>query len=98
MAIQSAVNMVRRMGRISQIGLTGKQNITFPWDAAAWKVCTIAFNLSTGFTCWDRSIGLMASKKIDVSKIISHKFPLSEWEKAFETVEKGEGLKVLLIP
>jgi L-iditol 2-dehydrogenase len=96
--IQSAVKMVKRLGRISQIGLPGKENIDFPWDAAAWKVCTIIFNLSTAFSCWDRSIGLVASKKIDVSKVISHKLPLSDWEKAFELVEKAEGLKVLLIP
>ncbi|OGN75579.1 MAG: hypothetical protein A2X25_07645 [Chloroflexi bacterium GWB2_49_20] len=96
--IQSAVKMVKRLGRISQIGLTGKGNIDFPWDAAAWKVCTIIFNLSTAFSCWNRSIGLVASKKIDVSKLISHKYPLSEWKKAFEVVEKAEGLKVLLIP
>jgi len=97
-AIASAVGMVRRLGRITQIGLTGKDQISFPWDAAAWKVCTIIFNLSTAYTCWDRTIGLMADKKIDASKIISHKLPLQEWEKAFELVETMQGMKVLLIP
>ena len=97
-AISSAVGMVRRLGRITQIGLTGKDQISFPWDAAAWKVCTIIFNLSTAYTCWDRTIGLMADKKIDASKIITHKLPLQEWEKAFELVETMQGMKVLLIP
>ncbi len=97
-AISSAVGMVRRLGRITQIGLTGKDQISFPWDEAAWKVCTIVFNMSTAYTCWDRTIGLIADKKIDASKIITHKLPLEEWEKAFELVETMQGMKVLLIP
>ena len=97
-AIASSVGMVRRLGRIAQIGLTGKDQIHFPWDAASWKVCTIIFNLSTAYTCWDRTIGLMAEKKIDASKIITHKLPLKEWRRAFELVETMQGIKVLLIP
>jgi L-iditol 2-dehydrogenase len=97
-AIRSTVSMVRRMGRITQIGLTGKPEISFPWDAASWKVCSIYFNLSTGFTCWDRAIGLIASKKLDVSKIISHREPLANWESVFEDVANARGLKALLIP
>jgi L-iditol 2-dehydrogenase len=97
-AIASAVGMVRRMGRISQIGLTGKPEISFPWDAAAWKVCTILFNLSTGYTCWDRTIGMIASKKIDARKVITRIEPLQNWELAFDDAEHARGLKALLIP
>lgn len=97
-AIASSVGMVRRLGRITQIGLTGKDLIHFPWDAASWKVCTILFNLSTAYTCWDRTIGLIADGKIDAKKIITHVLPLKEWERAFELVETMQGLKVLLVP
>jgi len=97
-AVASTVEVVRRMGRITQIGLTGREQINFPWDAASWKVCTIIFNLSTGFTCWDRAIGLMASKKIDVSKLTTHQVPLANWKQAFDAIESGQGLKALIIP
>jgi L-iditol 2-dehydrogenase len=97
-AIAASVGMVRRMGRITQIGLTGRPEISFPWDAASWKVCTIQFNLSTGFTCWDRAIGLVASKKIDVAKIITHCEPLANWQSVFDDLENARGLKALLIP
>lgn len=97
-AIASAVGIVRRMGRITQIGLTGRPEISFPWDAASWKVCTILFNLSTGFSCWDRAIGLVASKKIDVSQIITHREPLANWQPVFNDLENACGLKALLIP
>lgn len=97
-AISASVGVVRRFGRITQIGLTGKEYTMFPWDAASWKVCEIIFNLSTAYSCWDRTIGLISTGKMNVSKIITHKYPLQEWEKAFESIESLEALKTLLIP
>jgi len=97
-AIASTVGMVRRMGRIAAVGLPGGGDIPFPWNAAAWKVCTIIFNLSTGYTCWDRAIGLIAARKINVARIITHVEPLQSWERAFEAIESKRGLKALLIP
>ena len=97
-AIYSSVGMVRRLGRICQIGITGRSEINFPWDAAGWKVCTIYFNLSTAFSCWDRTIGLINSGKINAKEIITHRFPLEQWSEAFEAIETMKAVKVVLIP
>ncbi len=94
-AIADSFGAVRRMGRVSQIGLTGRDEIKFPWDKAAWKMCNLYFNMSTDYTCWDRSIGLIASKKMDVSKIISHTARLEDWEQMFDAIERQEALKVI---
>ena len=97
-AIIASVGVVRRMGRISQIGLTGRELVNFPWDKASWKVCDVYFNMSTAYSCWERAIGLASSKKMDLSKIISHVLPLSDWERAFDDAEALKTLKALLIP
>lgn len=97
-AIHNTANIVRRLGRICQIGITGRPEISFPWDTAGWKVCTIYFNLSTGYTCWDRTIGLMASKKISAQEIITHTYRLNQWQEAFEAIETLQAVKVLFIP
>ncbi len=97
-AVFDSVFCVRRMGRITQIGLTGKDAVQFPWDKASWKVATIFFNLSTAYSGWERSIGLIASRKIDVNKIISHVRPLNEWKQAFDDIESMQALKVILQP
>jgi L-iditol 2-dehydrogenase len=97
-AIASTVSLVRRLGRITVIGMTGRELISFPWDAAIWKMCTIAFNLSTGYTSWEKAIGLIASKKIDVTRLITHKVSLADWQIAITAAEKGEALKAILIP
>lgn len=97
-AIASTVPMVRRLGRIAVIGMTSRDQISFPWNAAIWKMCTIVFNLSTGYTSWEKAIGLIASKKMEVSSLVTHCVPLTEWEKGMAAAESGEAIKVLLIP
>jgi L-iditol 2-dehydrogenase len=97
-AIRSTPHLVKKLGTICQIGLTGLEQISFPWDTAAKKACKLIFNMSTAFTCWDRAIGMMAAGAIDASLLISDVFPLTEWEKAFEKVESKQAIKALLIP
>jgi L-iditol 2-dehydrogenase len=97
-AIASTVAMVRRLCRIVVIGMTSREQILFPWNAAIWKMCTIVFNLSTGYTSWEKAIGLIASKKINVAPLVTHCVPLQEWEKGMTAAERGDAIKVLLIP
>lgn len=94
-AINQAVKVVRKMGRISVIGLTGKNKISFPWDIAVFKVCNIIFNQSSSYTGWNKVISLLSSRKIDLTPIITHKVALEEWETAFKAIEEGEAIKIL---
>jgi L-iditol 2-dehydrogenase len=96
--IASTVDLVRKMGRICAIGMTGRDNIAFPWDKAAFKVCNIIFNLSTSYTSWERTIHLIASGQIPAGEVISHRMPLAEWRAAFDELEAQRALKILLIP
>ena len=96
--IASAIDLVRKKGRICAIGLTGKPNIPFPWDKAAFKVCDLTFNLSTSYTSWDRTINLVASGALPIEKVISHRMRLSQWDQAIAEIDAQRALKVLLIP
>ena len=97
-AIISTVPVVRRLGRILVIGMTGQAQVSFPWDAAIWKMCTMVFNYSTGYTAWEKAIGLIASHKINAARLITHRLPLAEWQTAFTAAEKGEAVKAILVP
>jgi L-iditol 2-dehydrogenase len=44
------------------------------------------------------ALRLIANKTIDVSKIISHRFPLTEANEAFAMAETGGGIKVGILP
>jgi threonine 3-dehydrogenase len=47
---------------------------------------------------WHQVAELLKSGKVDLTKMITHRFPLSEFEKAMEVMKSGECGKILLIP
>jgi L-iditol 2-dehydrogenase len=97
-AIAQSIVMARKWGRICAIGLTGKRPVQLDWDAAMTKVLTLYFNMSTAYTSWDKTIAMMAKGQIQVEALITHRLPLSQWEKAFDVVENLEALKVVFHP
>lgn len=97
-AIPTTVDLVRKMGKICVVGLTGNKNVELPWDKFSFKVVNMIFNLSTSYTSWDKTISLISSGRIESEKLITHKEPLDNWEKVFNDIENLKALKGVLIP
>lgn len=97
-AIPGTVDLVRKLGRICVIGLTGNRPVEVPWDRFNFKVVEVIFNLSTSYTSWDRTITLIHRGLVPAQEIITHRLPLAQWEEAFAAVENLQALKALLIP
>jgi L-iditol 2-dehydrogenase len=97
-AIPVTVDLVRKMGKICVIGLTGNRDVALPWDKFSFKVAEVVFNLSTRYTAWDRSISLIHSGAVPAEKLITHREPIENWRQVFDDVENLRALKALLIP
>ncbi len=93
--IGSAINIVRKIGRICAIGLTGKETVNFPWDTAQNKILDIFFNMSSSYTSWDRALSLMSNTKFDLNKLITHKESLENWEQVFNDIIEGRAIKAM---
>ncbi|UCD76988.1 MAG: alcohol dehydrogenase catalytic domain-containing protein [Desulfobacterales bacterium] len=97
-AIHQAFEIIRKEGRISAVGHTGKKTLSVPWETGLMKSVQLTWSHSSNWTSWERAISILAGGKIDVSPLISYSFPLAEWEKAFELLENMEAIKILLLP
>jgi threonine 3-dehydrogenase len=47
---------------------------------------------------WYQARGLIRSKAVDLTPLVTHRFRLSEFERAYETMASGESGKVMLTP
>ncbi len=47
---------------------------------------------------WYKTAGLLNSGKLDVTPVITHKFPLEEFEEGFRLMNAGQSGKVILYP
>ena len=98
LAINQAFQMVRRGGRISALGMTEEERVEVPWNVGIIKGIQMTLPFSSGYTSWEIALGLIASKKINVANLITQRFSLKDWSKAFSLIENGQAIKALLIP
>ncbi len=89
--------MLRRRGRLCAIGVSGRESIEFPWDAAMFRALDVCFSFSSSYTSWDAALSLMRSGAVNVEPLTTV-FPLNEWKKAFQSVEDRDVVKALLTP
>jgi L-iditol 2-dehydrogenase len=96
-AAAQCLNAVRKGGKYTQIGLYGKP-IQLDFDRMVMKELRMQGVFSSNWRAWDRALRLVAQNRIELEPLISHRFPLSEWRRAFDLLWSREALKVLLQP
>ncbi len=97
-AIYQAFAMVRRLGRVCAIGVSGKQEVPIPYDRGIFKGLRYDFCFSSSWTSWERVLGLLSKGLLPIEKVITHKLPLEKWEEAFHLLTSRQAAKVILIP
>ena len=50
------------------------------------------------WTSWRRAIQLLSEGKVNTEALVSHEFPLSQFEEAFRVTQDGTAIKVVLNP
>lgn len=95
--LDTGLALLKTAGQLTQVGVFGKHpqiDLGRVVYHSQKIIGSIAFDRET----WRRCIDLLDRKQVHVQEIISHTFPLEEWEKGFEVTKNQEGLRVLLIP
>lgn len=96
-AAQQCLRIVRKDGCYTQMGLFGRP-IELDSDLVVTKGIRVQGVFSSNWRAWDRALRLVRQNRVKLRPIISHCYPLTEWQRAFEMLWRHEGLKILLIP
>jgi alcohol dehydrogenase/L-iditol 2-dehydrogenase len=94
--LKMALDAVRPGGWISKVGW-GRDPLNFSLDPLVQKNITLQGSFSHNWLMWERVLGLLASGRLDVSKIVGGKWSLDQWHTAFETMHSGQIAKSLLV-
>jgi threonine dehydrogenase-like Zn-dependent dehydrogenase len=97
-SVQQGLAAVRKLGRMVEFGVFGNE-VTADWNIIgdAKEIDILGSHL--GPYCYDAVIQEIAKGSIPTEGLITHQFPLEQWEKAFEIAEKDtSAIKVALIP
>lgn len=96
-AICAAFPLMRKRGYYLQIGLPGKA-FMFDFESTCYKELHVSGTLGSRKDSWRRALKLMESGQIQLEPLVSHKFSVLDWEKAFAHFESKQGCKLFLLP
>jgi 2-desacetyl-2-hydroxyethyl bacteriochlorophyllide A dehydrogenase len=96
-AMRQAIMMVRSGGQITRIG-HGAGEMRIDLDPITVRQITIQGTFSHTWKNWEGALQEMASGKISVRDLITHRLPISRWKEAFELMERQESVKIILYP
>jgi threonine 3-dehydrogenase len=98
-AIDQGTRMVARGGRMSLLGLPDGPVTLDLNDQVIFKEARVQG--VTGremFRTWQQTTTLLSTGRVDVSPVITHRFPLERFEVAFEIAASGHAAKVIVFP
>ena len=96
-ALASGVPHVRAGGRVVQLGLFGEP-VRVDLDRWVLREITWIPSVSQTHGSWRIAVKLIESGLVDLTPMISGRFPLARWAEAFRMAETRGGVKVLLLP
>ena len=97
-AVDDAIASLRPGGRLVLVGIPDDDCTSFRASVARRKGLTML--LSRRMTAADlpRALRLAAEGRVDLSRLVSHRYALDEWPDAFAALHDRRGLKVVIEP
>jgi threonine 3-dehydrogenase len=98
-AIDQGTRMLARGGRMSLLGLPDASVTLDLNDQVIFKEARLqGITGREMFRTWQQTTTLLSTGRVDVSPVITHRFPLERFEEAFATTASGRSGKVILFP
>lgn len=98
-SVQQGLDAIRKMGRFVEFSVFG-QPVTVDWSIISDRKELDLLGAHLSPFCYDTVIKWIGNGKLPVEGIVTHQFPLENWEEGFELAKSGKdgALKVILVP
>ena len=94
-ALEVAIAAARPGARVIIVGIPADDRIAFCASVARRKGLTIKLSRRMKRT-YPRARSLVEHGIVDLKSLVTHRFPIADFEKAFAVARKREGLKVIV--
>ncbi len=96
MAAASAIEVVRRLGRVLPIGEMPVKDVAIDWNKCIFKGITIHFNFGSNYLAWHRAVKMIENGTVNVDALITHRIHMKDFMKGFELLDSKVAVKVMM--
>ncbi len=97
-ALQATMDIVAKEGRVSLIGHSVGRKVPIEIGKSIWQGATIVGSCGSPFF-FPKTLAFMSRQLVDLTKVVTHRFPLTDVLDAFELGKRAsDSGKILLIP
>jgi L-iditol 2-dehydrogenase len=91
-AVERALSLARRGGRVVLIGLAGNDvKAAFPIDDVVNNDLLISASFGYTSAAWAEVTALLRAGRLSLAPLITHRFPLDEYERAYQVLRESFG-------
>jgi 2-desacetyl-2-hydroxyethyl bacteriochlorophyllide A dehydrogenase len=98
-AVELATQLCRPGGRAVLFGIAGEgRTLTLPSDLLVGKDMALIGSIAYPASTWSRVVGLLADRVLDLDPVVTHRFPVSEFQDAVALMDDRRGVvgKIIL--
>ncbi|BEU86713.1 zinc-binding dehydrogenase [Selenomonas sp. TAMA-11512] len=92
------MELLKKRGQYVQVGLFAKDVVEVDFSKIIQKELVVSGSRSQNTHDWEPTLRLMAEKKIDADKMITHELGIDEWDTAYKLLKSGEATKIVMHP
>jgi 2-desacetyl-2-hydroxyethyl bacteriochlorophyllide A dehydrogenase len=97
-AVGLATQLCRPGGRAVLLGIAGEgRTLTLPSDLLVAKDMTLIGSIAYPASTWSRVVGLLTKGVLDLDPIVTHRFPMSDFEEAVALMDDRRGIVAKIV-
>ncbi|HEX5898593.1 MAG TPA: alcohol dehydrogenase catalytic domain-containing protein [Solirubrobacteraceae bacterium] len=97
-AVTRATQLCRPGGRAVLLGIAGEgRTLTLPSDLFVSKDMTLIGSIAYPASTWSRVVGLVADRVLDLDPIVTHRFPMRDFEEAVQLMDDRHGIVAKIV-
>ncbi len=95
-AINQGIDLLKKGGKLIALGIASADDFNIHFNKALLKALHLVFSCTSSHNAWELSRGILERQHDKVKQLITHQYPLADWQTAYDKIENREAIKAVL--
>jgi threonine dehydrogenase-like Zn-dependent dehydrogenase len=97
-AVELSMGLAREGGRVVLLGIAGRgRELSLPADHIPLRDLSVFGSVGYTTAAWSRMVSLLRGQLVDLDPIVTHRFPLEQFEDAFALMDDRQGVVARIV-